>query len=476
MHQLEVVWALCTEEVNEQMAALSEESLNSFDFRFDKKVNMENRTFSDDRFGWIEFAHQLNRLIQDSGRLKENESFTVAVDASWGMGKTQFLHMWRNMLGHIDAPFHSGVIYYNAWENDDSDDALTPLILHICGAYVKQKEQDEKTLDFMQKLLKVCFLSTLKIASLAFPAVSLLNDTGKTALEAYDGKKSKSALDAYQDKLQAKDEFRKAIRSLAGSGKLIIMIDELDRCRPLFAVRTLEAVKHFFNITNVVFVFALDFCQLSRSVEAIYGRNVDASGYLARFFDFRVCLNHPTAEQYVRCLPSGIYPSNSNSLALLDQTVRALSLSARETIMLLRIFSVFRTSVDQGPQADYATHFYFILLAVKYKEPGLFKKIIEGDEEALKTPPMYSKGEGITGYLQFAMEMAQMPSNLAESKLAEMTGPKSLKKPGDHIRLSLAKYFMKHTIANYPEERLFGMVLLERLEVFSTPMRQHVPN
>ena len=458
------------------MTTSLEEPLNNYDYWFGEKVNMENRTFSDDRFDRIEFAHQLNRLIQDSGRLKENESFTVAIDTSWGMGKTQFLHMWRNMLSHMDAPFHSGVIYYNAWENDDSDDALTPLILHICGAYVKQKEQDEKTLDFMQKLLKVCFLSTLNIASLAFPAVSLLNDTGKMALETFDGKRSKSALDAYQDKLRAKDEFRKAIRSLAGSGKLIIMIDELDRCRPLFAIRTLEAVKHFFNITNVVFVFALDFCQLSRSVEAIYGQNVDASGYLARFFDFRFCLNHPTSEQYVRCLPPGIYPSTPNSLALLDQTVRALSLSARETIMLLRIFSAFRPSVDQGPQADYAAHFYFILLAVKYNDPGLFKKIIEGDEEALKASPLYSKGAGMTGYLQFAMEMAQMPSNLAESKLAEMIGSKNLKKPGDPIRLSLAKYFMKHNIANYPEERLFGMVLLERMEVFSTPMRQHVSN
>ena len=83
-----------------------------------QKNYVENMTFSDDKFERIQIAQQLNLLIQTSGKFKESGSFSIAIDASWGMGKTQFLHMWRHMLEKMESPFHSNIVYYNAWEND----------------------------------------------------------------------------------------------------------------------------------------------------------------------------------------------------------------------------------------------------------------------------------------------------------------------------------------------------------------------
>jgi predicted KAP-like P-loop ATPase len=110
-------------------------------------ISAENRTFADDRFGRMAYANHLNQLIMNSIMFKENESFTIALDASWGMGKTQFLHMWQHMLEQPGSPFPARVVYYNAWENDDCASALTPLIFHICSEYRKQKAEDENTLD-----------------------------------------------------------------------------------------------------------------------------------------------------------------------------------------------------------------------------------------------------------------------------------------------------------------------------------------
>lgn len=72
----------------------------------------------------------------------------------------------------------------------------------------------------------------------------------------------------------------------SGLKKLVIIIDELDRCKPLFAIQTLEIVKHFLDVKDVVFIFAVDLEQLSHSVESIYGFGMDASGYLCKFFDY----------------------------------------------------------------------------------------------------------------------------------------------------------------------------------------------
>ncbi len=438
------------------------------------RVSMNNRTFSDDKFGRREFADQLNQMIQNSNMFKENESFTIAVDASWGMGKTQFLHMWRHMLDELEHPYHSGVIYYNAWENDDCDNALTPLILNICKAYSRQKSEDEKSLDFMRKLLKVGFLATIEMASLAFPPISILKETSKVALETLAEKKAHRAFDMYKNHISAKEEFRDVISSLAGDRKLIIIIDELDRCRPTFAVETLEIAKHFFNIPNVIFVFALDMRQLARSIATTYGQGMDASGYLARFFDVQIQLNYPTAEQYMRCLPANAFPSDANSLVILDQVIRQFSLSAREAIMLLRIFSSFRPAIGIGQHMEYACQFYLVLLAVKYKEPLLFGKILKGDAEALKASRFFMQGTRILEYLQFALDLAPVAINLMDAKLDKIARTKVHSKTGGHVRLLLARYFQKHAMINEPEERLFGTVLHEWMEVFlargNTPM------
>ncbi|QDE47832.1 hypothetical protein EIN43_17235 [Enterobacter hormaechei] len=62
-----------------------------------------------------------------------------------------------------------------------------------------------------------------------------------------------------------------------------IFIDELDRCRPNYAIDMLETIKHLFDINNVVFVIATDKEQLSHSICSVYGSGFDATRYLDRF-------------------------------------------------------------------------------------------------------------------------------------------------------------------------------------------------
>ena len=68
--------------------------------------------------------------------------------------------------------------------------------------------------------------------------------------------------------------------------KIVVVIDELDRCRPDFAIKTLEIAKHIFDIENLVFIISLDMEQLGYSLKTVYGQEMDTSGYLYRFFDY----------------------------------------------------------------------------------------------------------------------------------------------------------------------------------------------
>ena len=80
------------------------------------------------------------------------------------------------------------------------------------------------------------------------------------------------------------------------------MIDELDRCRPSYAVELLEVAKHLFEVEHIVFVLAINRAQLAHSIRALYGIGFDADGYLRRFVDVDFVLPEPDRDQLIRAL------------------------------------------------------------------------------------------------------------------------------------------------------------------------------
>ena len=83
---------------------------------------------------------------------------------------------------------------------------------------------------------------------------------------------------------------------------LIVMIDELDRCRPSYAVELLEVAKHLFSVNNIVFVLAVNRAELIHSIRAVYGGGFDGDGYLRRFFDVDIRLPEPKRVAFIDML------------------------------------------------------------------------------------------------------------------------------------------------------------------------------
>lgn len=79
----------------------------------------------------------------------------------------------------------------------------------------------------------------------------------------------------------------------------MVLVDELDRCRPNYAIEMLEVIKHFFKTDNFVFVVATDTDQLVHSIAAVYGAGFDAAQYLKRFFDRKASLAEPDLVEYL---------------------------------------------------------------------------------------------------------------------------------------------------------------------------------
>lgn len=266
----------------------------------------EDNPFLNDSLNRQDSAEALTEFV-----LSANESLVICIDAPWGQGKTTFLRMWAQSLKNKKVP----TIYFSAWENDFSDDALVSLIGEIgsslaeiskTGDESKAKEYFEKAKTVGVALLKKSLPVAAKIAT----AGALdLDKVTEQALAALAESLAKEQIDRYENSKKSIQHFRDALHAFAlritdeeDPKPLVFIIDELDRCRPSYSIEILEKAKHFFNAQNMVFVLGADKGQLGSSIRSIYGEGLNVNGYLRRFIDFDYLLPTPEKGKFVKVL------------------------------------------------------------------------------------------------------------------------------------------------------------------------------
>lgn len=248
----------------------------------------------------MKIKHTIKKTDDHIGMSKEVTSFcdllltletpvTIAINGKWGSGKTKFvdlcIHHFNQTTPEGNKTFPDVLpVYINAWENDYSEDPLLILFANILQiAQDNQLVEDEQSRAIRKEFGRL-FKAVLPIL-IKLGTAGLFNIRSKdfdAAIEKY----SESVLDEYWEERKSLDKIKELLKTLISAPKkVIVFVDELDRCNPLFSIRMLERVKHLFEISNVVFVFSVDKKQLSKSIKKVYGQGFDATGYLWRFFN-----------------------------------------------------------------------------------------------------------------------------------------------------------------------------------------------
>lgn len=231
--------------------------------------------------------------------------FVVALNSPWGTGKTTFVRMLRKSLGKED--FRS--LYFDAWKNDFATDPLVAFIgelKKLVDASGSPNPSTSNALETARKYATVFAKRAVPVAGkLATAGLLDLSEDYESALADLVGDSLSDAVDAYVAEQDLMSGFRETIQTLvneilknASHEKVIIFVDELDRCRPTYAVELLERIKHFFDVENVVFVLSLDKTQLAVSLGAVYGAGIDTEEYLRRFIDLEFTLPTPSAKAF----------------------------------------------------------------------------------------------------------------------------------------------------------------------------------
>lgn len=232
--------------------------------------------------------------------------FVLAIDAPYGSGKTTVVSMLRALL--MQQNF--ACVEINAWQVDHNNDPLVPLVSALDIAMRSEGDDQSKftkSLDklrsFTGMLVKRGLIGATKVAT--FGVLDLEKEV-EAVIAGISAETASDLIAQFQKEEELSKRFRSelgvAMKELPNRDKKeapIFFIDELDRCRPDFAISLLERVKHMFDIDNVVFILSIDKNQLEAATCAIYGSNINAREYLRKFIDIEFGLPRPNSKRFI---------------------------------------------------------------------------------------------------------------------------------------------------------------------------------
>lgn len=359
--------------------------------------------FGEDLLQRTEVSDAMTELAKNSP-----EGLVISLHAPWGGGKTRFLEMWRSHLKNTGIRS----LAFNAWETDFNDDPLVALLGELesgLSELVGNADSDsatklKQTLRTVKRagaaILKKSLPTALKVATFGVLDAEELTEEAAGALAERVAEERISSYIASRNSIAS---LREAIVKAAAVSPdstvsptpLVFVIDELDRCRPDYAVRLLECIKHFFAVSGVVYVVAIDREQLSHSIRRAYGEGLDARGYLRRFFDIELTLPDPQDDTFLQAqfyrfgLHEFFEARNSSWQSSHDRQnvaetfwalFRVFSCSLRDQERCFALLSFAIKSTAKNQLLD--PHLLSFLIVLKIKAPDLYRSFTRGEISA----------------------------------------------------------------------------------------------
>lgn len=396
-------------------------SKNTFEWESEIDCVFTNEKIPADSLGRTTLANFLDAHLQKY----KNTSYVLNLNGDWGAGKTYFIKRWANSI-HCKHP----TVYFDAWANDFHNDPLILVVSQIVDQISSliegkgQKAKKEKLVKSTTELFKSVApeLSKSLVKSLLRVDIDDINgrleeaqssdkDLANIASAATKGllklhtkqadsiKNLKHLIKATLEDVITKDNEDKNKRW----SPMYIFIDELDRCRPNFAIEVLEVIKHVFDIEGVIFVIATNTSELQHSIKAVYGNGFDANKYLMRFFNRTYELPVPDLISFLEYLPSFQYIMakvlETNSLNIIqweeeqvlnivNNLFNALSVDLRSTAQICdRVSSVLMMNPNEK-----GIIWLFVLEALRVSLPSAYKMMINAQlTETGQTNSPYSE-------------------------------------------------------------------------------------
>jgi hypothetical protein len=373
-----------------------------------KAIIDEKNPFEHALFGREAFAKPLTNLLRNV-----SENLVVFVNAPWGAGKTTFSEMWRADLRQQKLD----VIYFDAYAADYFDDPFVSFsgeILELVDkrlaegkGLIERREFKETAIEVGKRLAGLAVKIGLRAATMGAvesPHLTELKEIGSeiaTGVSEIGADVIEKKIENYAKEKDALKSFKESLAKLAAKVReeqgfpLTIIVDELDRCRPDFALGLLERMKHLFDVEGVAFVLLVNRDQIESYIRAVYGHRVDARAYLLKFGTIFIDLPNQQDEAsfvYVKgnrdyCTSLlhhyGFSKQVHDGYYLVTCTgifAGHFNLTLREIEKVFAIMTIYYGSLAAN---QFTTELLVALLSVlKVKQPSIYNSLVKGNISA----------------------------------------------------------------------------------------------
>jgi len=328
-----------------------------------------------------DFAINLERIISNSQDIK-----VISVNSEWGTGKTYFAERFKKFLENEKYC----VLEYNAWKNDTTIDPMGSIVGSLSSQLKGKMNIEEQHLD---KIVRISWDLVKNGVPLVIAALLRhylgsgfeLKNIKLEDLEKLFSEMAKEEIKSYEQKKELIEEFHKElteIRTKIYEGKdkkIIIFVDELDRCRPDFSIEVLERIKHFFNIPGYTFVFFIYKEQMESSIGNIYGEKIGSEEYLKRFFDLELKLPSANVEEFLDLtFKSKIEELDVESQIMFDIFMKILNkyykdISLRQCIKIVNKYIILLQTIEKDIEIPYLYSLPAFFCAHELPKKELFK-------------------------------------------------------------------------------------------------------
>lgn len=329
----------------------------------------------------------INLIESTSGQARS--SFTIGVFGDWGTGKTTML---RQIQARLSETAEHLPVWFNPWQFSQGDDIIRAffqlLAEQIQGRIAREGEKQNGSLtalaDAVRKVAaSVRYKPGLEI-TLPLGSISLSHENRTRDATTYEGAKARLEEKhgtGYFDMIQFLRNAADGVDS-----RIIVFIDDLDRCAPDQAIQLLDALKVLLDIPNFVFIVGVAHRIIQNAVKQRYNDlypEVDEGGeganYLDKIFQFSFVLPHPDPQKIKDNLIRPVIPVVEGADVLVDLIIDVVGVNPRT---LKRFMNV--------------VNFAYNLAAIRFAtepDPADFEPIVKVAMIAFTMPDLYRQFE-----------------------------------------------------------------------------------
>lgn len=410
-----------------------------------------------------------------------HECTVVAIDGAWGSGKTFFIKQTKMLLDSscgnsclddtivegceriksmdnspyktLDIKQKHSTVYYDAWENDNNSDPILSIIYAVARSkQVSLRIKNDTSAYDVLKSLANCLTGR---------DIGALTDAIKGEEVWVDIKYNETI------KKRMVDFFKIALGEV--SDRLVIFIDELDRCKPSFAVSLLERVKHYFTDDRLTFVFSINQDQLQHTIKGYYGSGMNGSKYLEKLFNISLVLPEANMQRYLSHL--GFHNISNSYDKIYWATIRYFNFGLRDTAKFLEYLKLTTYDLTHNNRSkwyfndssSFCLHYITpILIGLQLHDVSMFNTFVNGSYPTPLLEILTLSGVPITrigsllGHREyFNGTPAELLSTLKEGAI-EVTPTERL--------VSIYEAIFKKDYSNHEEFTIGGMTFDENLK------------